>query len=96
MKRMRDEGIKGINVTIPHKHLVMKFLDRIDRAAAVIGAVNTVVNKNGKLTGYNTDYLGFLQSLKKSGVGHEREKSGNARCGRGRARHRLRPEYFWA
>lgn len=74
ISRIRRDGIKGINVTIPHKHLVMKFLDRIDRAAAVIGAVNTVVNKNGKLTGYNTDYLGFLQSLKKSGVGLKGKK----------------------
>ena len=68
IESMKAEGIKGINVTIPHKHHVMQFLDSIDRAAAIIGAVNTVVNKKGKLKGYNTDYLGFLQSLKKSRV----------------------------
>jgi shikimate dehydrogenase len=74
MDRMRDEGIRGINVTIPHKHLVMQFLDKIDKAAAIIGAVNTVVNRNGKLTGYNTDYLGFLSSLKKNRVGLKGKK----------------------
>ena len=61
--KMRKEGIKGINVTIPHKHTVMKYLDKIDKAARTIGAVNTIVNNKGKLTGYNTDYLGFLKTL---------------------------------
>jgi shikimate dehydrogenase len=74
MAGMRDKGIRGINVTIPHKHHVMQFLDKIDKAAAIIGAVNTVVNRNGKLTGYNTDYLGFLSSLKKNRVGLKGKK----------------------
>ncbi|MCE5301313.1 MAG: shikimate dehydrogenase [Spirochaetia bacterium] len=64
VERSKKEGMKGYNVTIPHKHAVMEYLDSIDRAAAVIGAVNTVVNNNGRLKGYNTDYLGFLGSLK--------------------------------
>lgn len=62
------EGLKGlefrgVNVTIPHKTLILKFLDAIDSDAMVIGAVNTVVNDGGILTGYNTDVYGFLASL---------------------------------
>ncbi len=68
MKKVRADGIKGLNVTIPHKHVVMKYLDRVDKAAKVIGAVNTVVNKDGILTGYNTDYIGFIKSLEKHKV----------------------------
>jgi shikimate dehydrogenase len=66
--RVRGEKIRGLNVTIPYKHAVMPFLDKIDRAAAVIGAVNTVVNKKGRLTGYNTDYLGFGETLRKNRI----------------------------
>jgi shikimate dehydrogenase len=68
IKRLKKENIRGINVTIPHKHAVMPFLDKIDKAAAVIGAVNTVVNRKGKLIGYNTDYLGFGETLKKNKI----------------------------
>jgi len=67
--QIKEQGIKGINVTIPHKQAVMPYLDKIDKAAETIGAVNTVVNKKGILTGYNTDYLGFIASLKKHKVG---------------------------
>lgn len=66
LKNMRSQGLRGINVTIPHKQSVMQYLDRIDKAAADIGAVNTVVNKKGRLAGYNTDYLGFGETLKKN------------------------------
>lgn len=62
---IRALGIKGFNVTIPHKVNVMKFLDEVDEEAKLIGAVNTVVNKDGKLIGYNTDGEGYLQSLLK-------------------------------
>ncbi|HPI02856.1 MAG TPA: shikimate dehydrogenase, partial [Candidatus Goldiibacteriota bacterium] len=68
IERVRRENIKGINVTIPHKHAVMPLLDKIDPAAERIGAVNTVNNVNGVLTGYNTDYLGFLATLKKAKI----------------------------
>lgn len=61
---VRAMGIRGVNVTIPHKLEVMPFLDVIDESARVIGAVNTIVNDNGKLTGYNTDGLGYVRSLK--------------------------------
>lgn len=55
---------RGFNVTIPHKIAIMKYLDELDQSAKVIGAVNTVVNDDGKMTGYNTDYIGFLAPLK--------------------------------
>lgn len=59
------EGLKGLNVTIPYKQAVMPMLDKIDKKAKAIGAVNTIkVKKNGKLVGYNTDCYGFKKSLK--------------------------------
>ena len=58
------KNFRGINVTIPYKEVSIKYLDQIDPAAKEIGAVNTIVNKNGILKGYNTDYLGFDYSLK--------------------------------
>ena len=58
----------GINVTIPYKEKVIPYLDEIDPAAAQIGAVNTIVNTNGKLKGYNTDYNGFCEMLKGNGI----------------------------
>ena len=56
-------GFRGVNVTIPHKQQVMQYLDKIDEAALQIGAVNTIVNDGGYLTGYNTDYIGFLSAF---------------------------------
>ncbi len=53
----------GMNVTIPHKETVMKYLDEVDDCARTIGAVNTVVVDGGKLIGYNTDWSGFTQAL---------------------------------
>lgn len=59
------KSLEGINVTIPYKESVMKFLDEVDEKAAAIGAVNTIKIQKGKLKGYNTDYLGFKTSLVK-------------------------------
>ncbi|MDQ0339588.1 shikimate dehydrogenase [Caldalkalibacillus uzonensis] len=57
-------GIKGINVTIPHKERIVPLLDELDPEAKAIGAVNTVVlSKQGRLVGYNTDGAGYVQSL---------------------------------
>lgn len=56
-------GFYGINVTIPHKTTVMKYLDSADKAAKAIGGVNTISIKNGKLYGYNTDHSGFSADL---------------------------------
>lgn len=58
----------GLNVTIPYKKTVMAYLDEISPEAAAIGSVNTIVNRGGKLTGYNTDAFGFSWLLQKSGV----------------------------
>jgi len=55
----------GLSITIPFKKSIMPFLDEIDSDAEIIGAVNTVVKKKGKLIGYNTDYTGFIESLKR-------------------------------
>ena len=60
-------NIRGLNVTIPHKVAVIPFLDKLDPLAEKIGAVNTIVNENGILTGYNTDATGFLEALRERG-----------------------------
>ena len=61
---LRQPGIMGINVTVPHKLAVMPFLDEIDDWATEAGAVNTIVNRQGRLTGHNTDGYGFLRALR--------------------------------
>ncbi|MGI5998929.1 MAG: shikimate dehydrogenase, partial [Lutispora sp.] len=63
VKAMSKMNFAGFNVTIPYKIEVMNYLDEIDDLAKSIGAVNTVVIKDGKLKGYNTDGIGFLRSL---------------------------------
>lgn len=62
---VRAMGVAGVNVTVPHKVAVMQFLDEIDPEAELIGAVNTVVHRQGRLVGYNTDGQGFLRSLRR-------------------------------
>lgn len=59
---------RAINVTIPYKRMVMEYCDQIDPRAAAIGAVNTVVHRDGKLYGYNTDYMGFAWLCSSRGV----------------------------
>jgi len=61
---MRAMGMKGMAVTIPHKQTIMPFLDKVDKAAKAIGAVNTVVVENGKFVGYNTDAEGFGEAIR--------------------------------
>jgi shikimate dehydrogenase len=58
-------GINGVSCTIPHKIAIMPYLDQIENIARKIGAVNTIVNENGKLYGYNTDWLGVLLPIEK-------------------------------
>ena len=70
IKGIRALGIGGVNVTIPHKERVMAYLDNIDESAQVIGAVNTIVRRDGKLIGYNTDGLGYVRSLKEEMIPH--------------------------
>jgi len=71
---IRGLNLRGLNVTIPHKVAVMQFLDRIDPLAEKIGAVNTIVNDDGILSGYNTDATGFLQTLHDKDVEPEDKK----------------------
>lgn len=61
---IRTNGIRGASVTTPHKVTALPYLDHIDPAAEAIGAVNTIVNDNGILTGYNTDGIAALRALK--------------------------------
>jgi len=67
-------NIRGLNVTIPHKVAVIQFLDKLDHLAENIGAVNTIVNDDGVLTGYNTDGAGFLQALLERGIEPKEKK----------------------
>ena len=69
---------KAINVTIPYKRLVMEYCTYIDPRAKAIGAVNTVVNKNGLLYGYNTDYLGFARRRPRQGCGQGADRQPDA------------------
>ena len=65
---MRALNMRGLNITIPHKVAVIQFLDELDHLADKIGAVNTIVNDDGVLKGYNTDATGFLHALRERGV----------------------------
>lgn len=60
---LRSLGVHGFNVTIPHKTAIVDFLDLLDKSAEDAGAVNTVLNDNGRLIGFNTDGAGLLRSL---------------------------------
>lgn len=60
---IRNLGLCGVNVTIPHKQSVMAGLDEIAPEASMVGAVNTIVNENGRLKGYNTDISGVLRAI---------------------------------
>jgi len=65
---LKTENLRGFNVTIPYKEKIIAYLDGISEEAKAIGAVNTVVKKEGKWLGYNTDYYGFLYLLKRKKV----------------------------
>lgn len=71
LQSVRALNMPGVNITVPHKENVIPLLDRVDEEAAFIGAVNTVVNSEGKLTGYNTDGRGFMSSLSEHGISPE-------------------------
>jgi shikimate dehydrogenase len=71
---LRALNVRGFNVTMPHKVAIIPMLDALDPLAEKIGAVNTVVNDNGILTGHNTDGLGVLKALQEKGVEPEGKK----------------------
>ena len=60
-------GIRGFNLTMPNKNKIVELLDELSPAARLIGAVNTVVNDDGHLIGYNTDGVGYMQAVKDAG-----------------------------
>jgi len=68
---IRSLNMIGVNITVPHKEKVIPLLDKVHEEATFIGAVNTVTNKDGILTGYNTDGRGFLSSLTEEGIAIE-------------------------
>ena len=74
MKAIHAFHMKGMNLTMPHKITVLPYLDELSEAAGIIGAVNTIVVKDGKLFGENTDGKGFVQALKNNGVSPEGKK----------------------
>jgi shikimate dehydrogenase len=65
---MRALNIRGLNVTMPHKSTIIKHLDRVDLSAQIINSVNTILNKENLLFGFNTDGIGALKALKENGV----------------------------
>jgi shikimate dehydrogenase len=71
VRAIRALNLSGVNVTVPHKEKVIKFLDEVNEEASFIGAVNTIVNSGGRLIGYNTDGRGFMQSLFEGGISIE-------------------------
>lgn len=71
---MTEKKFRAINVTIPYKKDVLPYLDVIDEKAKRIGAVNTIINKDGQLTGYNTDYFGFYYTLKQHNIDVSNQK----------------------
>ncbi|MBO5060879.1 MAG: shikimate dehydrogenase [Clostridia bacterium] len=66
--KLREDNICGFNVTAPHKFEILKYLDEVSEQAKRYGAVNTVVNKDGRLIGFNTDADGFYMSLLNCGI----------------------------
>ncbi len=64
IKNLKKNNIIGFNVTIPYKETILKYLNKLEYPANIIGAVNTVLVKGNELIGYNTDYFGFIESLK--------------------------------
>ena len=71
MAAVRVLGMKGINLTMPHKVKVLSYLDELSEAASIIGAVNTVIHKDGRLYGENTDGKGFVTALGNAGIALE-------------------------
>jgi shikimate dehydrogenase len=68
VRGIRSLNIKGLNVTMPHKTAIIKYLNDIDPAAEAIGSVNTVLNKDGRLIGFSTDGVGALNALKNNQI----------------------------
>ena len=68
VSQVKDENWVGFNITIPYKQSILNYLDEVDDTVSLIQACNTVVNKNGKLIGYNTDAEGFLYPIRNKSI----------------------------
>ena len=88
VRGLRAADTLGCNVTVPHKEAVIPLLDQVDDWAARAGAVNTIVNREGRLEGYNTDGIGFLRALSEDAGVSSADKRvlvlGAGRSGQGR------------
>ena len=71
---MRGLGVHGLNVTMPHKDAVVEYLDEVDSTAKFLGSVNTVLNRDGRLLGFNTDGTGALKALRENGASPDGKK----------------------
>lgn len=71
VEAIKSLNLPGVNITVPHKEKVIPLLDKVDKEASFISAVNTIVNSEGILTGYNTDGRGFMSSLSEEGISVE-------------------------
>ncbi|MCL2562479.1 MAG: shikimate dehydrogenase [Oscillospiraceae bacterium] len=71
LDRVREEGYVGFNVTMPHKLEIARYLDELVMEADLIGSVNAVVNRDGRLYGYSTDALGFFTALRENGIDYD-------------------------
>jgi shikimate dehydrogenase len=74
VRGMRGLAIHGLNVTMPHKSTVISFLDEVDATVQFLGSANTILNKDGKLSGFNTDGVGALKALRENGVALSEKK----------------------
>ena len=77
----KDKYFLGSSVTIPHKETILRYLDKIDENAKIIGSVNTIIKNKKKLFGLNTDYLGSLYTLRKTGIRRNKKKIIILGCG---------------
>jgi len=68
VRKLRDDGYLGANVTVPYKERIRSYLDDLDPLAKALGAVNTIVKEDGRLVGYNTDAHGLIEALRKDGA----------------------------
>jgi shikimate dehydrogenase len=63
IESIRTLNMRGVNITVPYKEISIPYLDKLDPFARKVGSVNTIINENGTLTGYNTDAPGFLRDI---------------------------------
>ena len=72
---MRSLGVHGLNVTMPHKSMVIGYLDEMDSAVKFLGSANTILNRDGKLLGFSTDGIGAVKALRENGVALSEKKA---------------------